>query len=261
MTVVVSLAELVDSKPLPPIVRGSVLSEDDDSYDRDTETLGYAEGQSFIIEYCDSKGHRSLRRITVYSLVAGAGGVPCLIARCHERKATRQFRIDRVASCSDFDGVIYDDVQAFFVENFGMSAQAAATGMDKAGEERWGRILDSVRSDAVILACISRADGSVDPREVEVIQRHIGLVAERAEGMLLDTELLALDRYVKRLRPAEAAIVRAIDQLRSRGAAHIQRLVRSCVDVMDVDGRRHAAEMSAINSLSQELLGASVKFA
>src|SRR5690606_19646165 len=114
-TLASSLAGLVDSRPLgPPPVAPSLPNEDVDEPGK--QSLGFAEGQSFAIEYVDAAGRPSSRRITVYDIQMTSSGVPCLYARCHERGAMRSFRVDRIKYCIDYDGEVFDDVPAFLHE-------------------------------------------------------------------------------------------------------------------------------------------------
>jgi hypothetical protein len=164
--IVVSMAALVEARPLQQPIKPIVIPPQDDEIDSDADPLGSAEGQSFMIEYVDSKGQSSRRRITVYDIVGGRAGIPCLRARCHERNATRQFRVDRIRCCIDFDGEVHDDVAKFMAETFGMPILVAQSRATAETEDRWSSIVAFLRSDAVLLAALSRVDGAVKSSEV-----------------------------------------------------------------------------------------------
>lgn len=254
--VAVQLGELAASKAMGSPDFVALLPEVDDSEARQGASLGDAEGQSFIIEYVDSKGRSSLRRVTVWSIEAGSGGMPCLYAKCHERQAMRQFRVDRIKSCADFDGEVYLDVMAFLAECFGNEIVAASSAASS--PSRWSSILDMVRPDAVLLACVSYADGHAHVREAEEICDYLSFVAEAEIGMLTPVEISALERHVKRLRPSDAMISRALEEVSALDGRRKERLLRACVAVMDADGRRHQGERQAIQDLAYELTGASI---
>ena len=109
------LGALAESRPVPPPPRPAQLPDADDDATLATDDAervpdpdGIAEGQTFMIEYMDSNGDVSTRRITVLEVVTNKRGDPSLKARCHERKALRRFRIDSILSCIDIDGEVHD---------------------------------------------------------------------------------------------------------------------------------------------------------
>jgi uncharacterized tellurite resistance protein B-like protein len=243
------------TRPLPSAPRPVRLPEDDDVDTDQSETMGSAEGQSFMIEYVDSKGRASARRVTVWSIIAGAGGTPCLYAKCHERNAMRQFRVDRIRSCIDYDGEIFEYVPHFLQENFGMSIGASTASLR---DDRWIDILDAVRADAVLLACVIRSDGSVHDAEIEAAFQHILWVAESAGRMLDELQQAALKRYLARLRPTENALSSAMDAIQDGSSRRVERLLKACVTVMNADGRRDPREAQAINGIAKQIIGVSI---
>jgi predicted DNA-binding transcriptional regulator YafY len=56
---------------------------------------GLDEGDPIVIHYVDAKGTVSARTVTPKSLVR-KGEMVYLVAFCHDRKAERTFRMDRV---------------------------------------------------------------------------------------------------------------------------------------------------------------------
>ncbi|MDQ0456022.1 WYL domain-containing protein [Rhizobium paknamense] len=246
------MSEHVEARPYRAAKPIILPETDDDDLADVSDVLGYAEGQSFMIEYVDSRGRGSARRVTVWSIVAGAGGTPCLFAKCHERNAMRQFRIDRIKCCIDYDGEVFEDVPLFLRENFGMSLPASlAAGLDK----DWARILEDVRVHAVLIAAVMRSDGRVHEQEVEIGLIHLIAVAERSGHFLDELRQASLQRYLLRLRPTDSAIKSAIDSLIGEDKRQIERLLRVCVAVMDADGKRDVREKAAINALADEILG------
>jgi len=251
-----SLASWVEAKPIWTPSRPVDLPSADDEQERDAAGLGAAEGQSFMIEYKDSKGQASRRRITVWHISESSrDGIPFLYARCHERQAMRTFRIDRIVNCIDYDGVVHSDVPRFLTDALGMSIGLASAAEDTA-ERRWQLILARVKVDATLLAAMSRCDGHVAPSEVAAILRHLAYIVESdGEYILSEDDVARLDRHVARLRPTVEAIRRA---LKSAGAFHPDRLKRMLIaaaKVMDADEIRHPTEMRLLNVVALELLG------
>lgn len=246
------------NRALPPAPHPVRLVEDDEPDVAVVDIVGYADGQSFMIEYVDSRGRPSSRRITVYSLDIGRGGVPLLTARCHERKATRQFRVDRIRCCIDYSGEVFDDVPTFLEQTFGMSvALASRRGADDA-ETRWRDILDLIRDDAILLAAMSQSDGAIHPAEIEAATAYLMGVAEADGAMLSPEEGQLVAAHFKRLRPTGEAIRRALEAQVSRPARRIRTLLMAAVRVLDADGQRHPAELELLNDLCRELTGVEI---
>lgn len=249
------LARHVAEREIPPSSIPINVPQGEDEMAEGGETLGYAEGQSFIIEYVDSAGLSSTRRITVFEITQGRAGVPSLMARCHERKATRQFRVDRIRACIDFDGEVHDDVPAFLFDNFGMSLGVATRTSKNDAAARWLEIRDFIKPDAVVLSALSHSDGHVHELERQDIEQHLTFVAEHAKGLLSDPEIVAIGRFVERLRPTENAISAALETIARRTPDAIMRLLRAAVAVIDADGRRHPAEIAMLDEFCFELTG------
>lgn len=185
---------------------------------------------------------------------AGKDGIPCLVAKCHERNATRTFRIDRIKCCIDFTGEVFDDVPAFLSDTFGMSEVRAAS-REEPETARWRNILNIVRADAVLLAAMSRSDGSVRPVETDAAVDHLSYIIEHEGEFLSGKDVGRIWHHVHSLRPGLQAIDRALGDLSSRSPDRIKRLIMAAVAVMDADGQRHQAEARMLNELARELLG------
>lgn len=246
-----SHAREISAPPIPVVLPAA------DDADMEGEYLGNAEGQSFMIDYVDSGGRASRRRITVYGLALGNSGIPMLTAKCHERRATRTFRVDRIRCCIDFGGEVHEDVASFLQDNFGMSATLAARRQDPA-LAGWQSVLDLVRDDAVILAAMSRSDGHVHVAEVDVAVRHLVAIVERRDDILSDADIARLSSHFARLHPTDDAIRRAVSRITAHGADHVQRLLRAVVALLDADGLRHSAEMRFLDTLCIEVTGVGI---
>jgi hypothetical protein len=250
-----SITALVEERPLPAPPKPISIPDEDDAIEGNTDPIGYAEGQSFMIEYVDSKGRVSMRRISVYDIVGGTAGIPCLLARCHEKRATRQFRVDRIRCCIDYDGEVHEDVALFLTTTFGMPISVASAKEDDENTNRWRAIVDAIRADAVLLSALSRADGRV--KSVETIEAvgHLAALAERQDIFVLEREVASIEAYVKRLRPNADAISRALEALTGSDFNHVRRLLMAAKRVIEADGILHAAEIALINDIARELTG------
>lgn len=226
-----------------------------DAHDDAPSDIGYAEGQSFIIEYEDAAGNESTRRITVWGIALGVGGVPVLVATCHER---RMFRVDRITSCISYDGEVHDDVPQFMADAFGMQIPLASREIDQEEMALWQRVRQHVRYDAVLLVALSNADGVIHPAETEVALAHCEKAASAARLYLMEATQRSLTRYLNRLRPTAEDVTRATDELMGRDPQQVITLLTSAVHLVDADGRRHPAEIDMINDLAKELTGLAV---
>ena len=250
------------ARRIPPVPSGRKTSVpggyEDDPVDSMAAGLGVAEGQSFIIEYVNAAGKSSMRRITVFSIVAGAGGVPCLMARCHERKATRQFRADRIAACIDYDGEVFEDVAGFLSDTFGMDLRVASRQKGSEREKHWQQIVACVRPMAVLLAAVSRSDGQVRSVEIETSAQCLAKIAERKELWVEQEDFERLVTYIRRLRPDAQAIGRALDEVSRYPKADVVAFFQAAKAVMEADGVAHPEEAEIINEMAREILGADV---
>lgn len=238
----------VPLSPVPVLIAGRDDAVEDDGF-------GPAEGQSFVIEYTDSRGDRSVRRVSVYGVKAGAGNVPMLVCKCHERQATRTFRADRISRCFDYDGVVYDDVPAFLQETLGLSPQAASRSYTDDEKEVWKQTRLMLRPQVIFLTSLAHVDGSFHQFEMEVIVEHCSRAAHRRNLGLTETTHHNLVRYVTRSYPTAELVDWCIDEVRQLEGDDVVCLLRAGVNVIDADGRRLGAEAALLNDFALETIG------
>ncbi len=109
---------LDDAPPPPPDIRVAVQADDDpedipgeqaiEESRSDPPDLPDVAGINFAIDYLDSRGRASTRRVTLHRFRMTSKGALLLYARCHERRAERSFRVDRIQSVIDLDGEVRD---------------------------------------------------------------------------------------------------------------------------------------------------------
>jgi hypothetical protein len=239
----------------------------------DGSGIGFAEGQSFLIEYIDSKGNQSTRRITVWGIKEGAGNCPVLVAKCHERNATRTFRIDRIKTVFDYDGVVQEPLEDFFVETFGMARDVLAQALvgpsattsnstsskrlsDPSKDERWNTIRATCRKRGVPLLClIARADSEFHPTELQIIEEYADYYC-RAESIdITQEESESLNGYVRRLRPSSKAVTKCLDQASEWTNGEILHFLKTCAHVVKADGHVDKRELDEISFIVRSLTG------
>lgn len=250
-----ALADWVEAKPVFPPPRDVELPDVDDEADASGGEIGYAEGQTFMIEYVDGAGKRSRRRITVWHIEkSGRDQVPALYAKCHERNAMRMFRVDRIAARIDYDGVVHEDVPAFLSDSFGMSLPMARAKENPDGR-RWNLIVGAIRTETVLLSAMARCDGHMVASEIETILVYLAKRVERSGPMLLDSDISRIDQYVSRPRPTPRSIAAALAEASQFDPDEIRHLLIAAARVMDADEARHPAEVRLLNLVARELLG------
>lgn len=235
--------------PIPPLVPPSEVEEVDGA------DLGYAEGQSFAIEYVNDKGERSTRPITVLKIKSSAHGVPCLYAKCHVRRRAISFRVDRIVAIIDFDGEVFDDVPVFLFDNFGMATSVATRTVTREDSRNWNEFRQFHGAHIVLLTAVSHADTHMVPCEVDEI---VQFCAEEAERMGIEaTEAFCrlAAAFIRRLRPQAEHVVNAVDILQAEDPKMIVRVLSAAARVIDADGIRHPEETALLNAAAQDLIG------
>lgn len=219
------------------------------------DDAGYAEGQHFMIEYVDSAGNFSRRRITVWNIGLNVLGIPILTARCHERGAIRQFRADRIGCCISADGEVFDDVPAFLHENFGTSQTVAGwTSGDEALQD-WERIRRIINPEAVLMAAMARADLVMRRVELDEVVDFLAISAEREDAWCDETQCARIRRLIVGMRPRARGIEAAISRIQGRPANRQRAFLIALGRVMDADGHRDAREIALLDHVCRVTTG------
>jgi|GEM_PF-2198376 len=234
------VAVLVADRPAEPIA------------DLDDGAVG---GLTFAMEYRDSKNVVSRRRVTVNGFRGSTDGNYLMRAFCHERKAVRSFRTDRIVSVIDWDGVIWEPVD--FFSDLGINLPLPACGMAmtrtvkaKAGEVQREACVDEL----CILAALSHSDGELHACEVERILDFAADACDRKGIGFDESDRSALDRYVRRLKPDINTIAKSLIRLKARqDPAADKRLACAMVAVMDADDHQSPEEIAFISEVLNEL--------
>ncbi len=215
-----------------------------------------AAGTVFGIEYVNASGERSVRRIRFHRLYAD-GEMYYLRAFCFERGANRTFRLDRVQSVFDMDGVIHDDIQVFFAE-LGVDAEVPEiekTTPEPRVEKPGMAARRAARDGLRLLVGLARADGFLHDEEIEVLKQYIAHRAEHDGVFVNDNDLAALDGYLRRQHPSGEVLSRCLEALEAE-PANLQRLfVVHAMALADADGVQHGAEFEMLMELQDRLGG------
>jgi hypothetical protein len=223
-------------------------------------------GVTFAIEYIDAKGDSSHRRVTLHDIYVSDAGVIYLSCLCHERKAKRTFRFDRVQSIIDMDGVIHEP-QVFFTNELCVSLPMADAAHNTPKRERDtpkakpprpaekpGMAQRRAARDGLrVLVALARSDGLLHPEEVEVNLQYIGHKAERAGLPMTEEDCVALTGYLRRQYPSSEVLEECLGRLEQESVEEQQLLVRSAIALMDADGVQDGAEFDLLMEIQQRL--------
>ena len=162
-------------REMPPLrddLRGKPVdpSSDPEDHGGDEEDYLDLEPVYTVIDYCDSKGDGTRRRITMRRLCRGPHA-PLLKAVCHERRALRSFRCDRIEFFIDDDGVITETIEFFRdVMDIDLSTFGPSNAQRRQSQAR--DVRDTLRPMLSLLLAAGRSDGFLHPEELDVILRY-----------------------------------------------------------------------------------------
>lgn len=187
--------------PVPPAPQGAEVAVSvalDLSEDRVPESPAWsASGLALLIRYSDSRGRTTQRRISVISVGAGEDAF-LLRAFCHERRAPRCFRSDRIAEAIDMaTGEVIEDITAW---------------LDGGGEPSTPRqALQAAHDGLIVLTFLAKCDGELHAAELDVAREFV-MEYEGGEGV--DPEML--ERHMMRMWPDPESYEAAIGRLADR---------------------------------------------
>lgn len=202
------------------------------------------------IDYTDVAGRASRRRITARS-VQRRGDATLIVALCHERRALRHFRLDRISRVVTHDGEVFS-ADVFAKDILGIDIKNTQTGTAfrprKTEVPRPTSFARYTSPQVLILTAAANADDHLHAEEAEQIHRFL----EREAPRLLKSghihaapsveNLDVIGRRIIRLRPTQDDIAEALIEMRSRPADQITRLCDWMPKVIAADGALHASE-------------------
>jgi tellurite resistance protein len=234
------------SEPRTPILP-DIDAEEDDCGAEEFE----CEGQSFMIDYVDSKGTSSRRSITVLSVKYNDQGMPYLGTRCHHRKAYRTFRVDRIEACIDYDGEVHV-TGPFLLDNLDLDVDARGAVSD-INTSPLAAARKQARPHAILLAGLSRSDDYMHPDELGVLKMH----CETLRNDLTLDECNKLGNNYHRLKPTADQMADAIEELRSEPPQLIEKFLLAANALIEVDGILDPDEIKLYDDFCVELTGVS----
>lgn len=200
--------ETDDAPPLPPHLGGPPPNPkiDDDFIEPPAESYELEEVFT-VIDYADAGGNRSRRRITMRRVARGKHA-PILTAICHERRAVRHFRCDRIEGFIDDDGVVVDCGDFFratmMIDLSYLAPRAVRTSLLEAR-----KIRDRLRSPLSVLVALGRSDDQFRPEELDEICRFVEGEVETISDPTHpgDVDVMTeLRPIIQRMRPSRSAI-------------------------------------------------------
>lgn len=192
-----------------------------------------------MIDYVDSRGTHSRRRITIRKITATAN-FSWLWAYCHEREQPRRFRTDRISHFITHDGEVISPTEflATMCDFSGPTTHVGAT-----SKRRRTANFSRYTSPAVlVLTAMAMADNELHREEAEVIlvyleNEAIALFEAGTIEAIPDVSTFdVIGRRIRRLRPTREDVAAALTELRRRPAHELNRLRKCIARVALADG-------------------------
>lgn len=194
----------------------------------------------FMIEYTNAKGEFTRRRITAYRIENRDNGLRYIIAKCHERRALRTFRLDRVNCFITQDGeVVEPDV---FLSDFLNIDDRIPTPEETKRTRATRAFNERILPAITLLVGAARADEHLDPREAERILLYAekeALELERSGVLEAVPEISAfnaLNKLIRLVRPDLLEIAGALLEIDEWEDDAVERLTDALLDVINADG-------------------------
>lgn len=229
--------------PLPPGASASIPA------DEQAEDLSISAGDleqditgtAWLISYRDSKGQKSRRRITVLNLKETVAGDRLIGARCHEAKAYRQFRIDRIDEAVDLaTGEVFEAP----VTVFGTAPLAGQSSIDPAQHRH---VMSLARNGLRVLLLLARADGKLCRQEEQILTKYIEQCAA-SSGRTFDRTMAI--RWLQRQTPDPALAMKSLERMVEFAPVdEFSELAPFMTDIVNADGTASPEELQFLHML------------
>lgn len=194
------------------------------------------------IEYTDANGEVSRRRITMRCLEPGPHA-PLLLAICHERRAVRRFRTDRIDCFIDQNGEIIEPDDYWRDIGINLARIAPRPGA-------LGRVLiNRFRPALSILVTLSRADGVMHPAEIDAILAYVADEALEVGVECTGGALEELRVLIMQMRPQQTSIENYYLATLTYRDSRCRRFARAVKEVILADGNIDTRETSMAEQL------------
>lgn len=252
---------IADIEEIHSVIISIPENDIDDSPENLSEPIeiGYAEGQTFGIEYENAKGEFSQRKITVRDIAMGTT-CPLLRGYCHKTKMFKAFRTDRISTIFDMDGELFE-VDIFLNENLGIPLEVLkgeyntrSNALRTSGNHK-AELSSLIKNQATLLNALAMADGIICENEIDVIIRYSVSYIERTGIFLSDNEIIYLQKYLKRLRPSQKNVLDSLENIYVFPLDDKQRFLQSCMDVVKADNKISPSESEMLQDFTNHLTG------
>lgn len=275
ITWLVGRAPDIDTPPPPPPIISTVPPRafpspdipdaDEIEHPDETGTIPLEEVYS-IIDYVDAKGVATRRRITMRKVARGPIA-PVLTAICHERRAIRNFRCDRIECFIDDDGVaetcrdFFRDVLSVDLDELAppstdqppavATADTAGTAFAVAREIR-----EHLRPALSVLVTAANCDGEFHPEELDAICQYIerelmsGSRCRKFRDHVTIDVLDQLTDLVRKMRPSRPSLPDHLQRLAGWPDDDYALFVRALEHVIVADGTIAAEEADFLEDIA-----------
>lgn len=207
-----------------------------------------------MIEYEGASGDLTRRRITMRKVRSGPD-VPLIQSICHERRAFREFRADRITAVISEQGEVLDPSDFFRatlptdVADILCPVDVSTKTKAKLATKEERDLFAAVRPSLTILVACARADHNFHALELDVIEAYLEIEAVRlrAENIIQNpvdyAHIEAIAHSARFMRPMDDTIRDAVAAVAKWSPGRIDRLERAIAKVMRADGILKKSEL------------------
>lgn len=211
-----------------------------------------------IIDYQDANGNDTRRRITMRTLSTGPRA-PLLTAICHERRALRHFRTDRIGAFIDGDTGEVTLAPKFFLEIMDIDLGDFGSKPEDIAASTAAKIRDRLRPALSILTATARADDFLHPAEMDVIVKYVqDEIAELTESGDFSDEVpnaayKALPSLLSKMRPQRSSLHGYLESVATYRNPRASRFLNAIEDLIIADGVVVPEEIELLRSIGLEV--------
>ncbi|WP_417741481.1 TerB family tellurite resistance protein [Salipiger sp.] len=228
---------------------------DDEDHDVADETDEIALDELFcIIDYRAENGETSRRRITLLKVAPGPNA-PILSAVCHERRAFRQFRCDRIACFIEPDGEVIE-CSNFFQNHLAIDLASLSPSKADLATPVAREIREHLRPALSILVTAATSDGEFHAEELDSICQYIEgelMLSHRCERFREAVTIDVLDQLTKivsRMRPQRSSIPGYLSKILDYEREDLSRFGKALEHVVVADGVFNTDEKEFLEELA-----------
>lgn len=189
------------------------------------------------INYIDSLGQKSERRITIKSITQIANSDYLITAYCHEKEAIRSFKLSHIERLVDIEtGEIFNEPLNYFVERFSNSPLGLLT-----------KVFQEIESEILILSYVARSDGYLRKKERDLIANYI-LLRSREE-----LDMMILDEEIRRTYCERTDLKKSLKSASLLPEENKVQLFEYAQQIVETDKKIDPIEMGVLELIKQEL--------